>query len=119
MRYESDYTKEGVNLMRVDLMVQLSDEELRRWRLYKEHHDVTDQEVFNDLMSSAVEQDTDCWNCGTHYWIRFDEPIDDVKCPKCGLKTHEAWQEYMKRHPRKRKEIESWFNKIEHLTIAK
>ena len=103
----------------IGLAVHLSQKNRIMWNSYKERHHLTDQEVFADILDAVNEENIRCWNCRTIYYARFNEVPDEVSCPKCELKTPEAWREYLKNHPKTRKEVESWFNKIGHPMVLK
>ena len=76
----------------LDLIVHLSPDQLKQWNVYRNHHGVTDQEEFEDMLFRCVEERVTCVICHTTYYARHGNDINEIKCPGCQLTVDQAWK---------------------------
>lgn len=96
LEYESYGRKVPTSVLRGDLVIQLSNEELRRWRDYRKRHNLTDQQELEDILGGVHEDFEKCPNCGRKFLARYNQVGDETPCPKCGLNLHEAVRKAIK-----------------------
>jgi len=87
---EANHEKNRAKALRCDLVIQLSDKELKRWREYKKRHGLNDLQVFEDILGGIREDFLTCANCKTRYSARYSKVIDEIKCPGCHLTFAQA-----------------------------